>query len=436
MPSLLSALAENPALPPELLQRLVDAAPDDEFLARELACRTDLDPQQAIALAALQEDSPYGLAALGVPVGDPLAQPALAVALLDEGRGRPEWALALARHPDCDTRIGLASCPGLPDAVSDLLAADGEPDVAAELAHFTGRSDLLRTLAGHPAAQVRRGVAGNEATPPEQLASLLLDEEVGVRERAAGNPATPADAAARLATDHLLVRQALAEHPGLPEEAQRLLAEDEYPWVRGNLGLNAATAEPLLRRLATDADASVRRQVSLNEAVPLDLLAALALTVRIGPTLLDRIAAATPAELAQLAASPEPRVRMLAAQRRDLPAALRDRLASDADAKVVKSVAPHPGFGTAQLSDMYERFGAQVAATLATNPDAPAALLDRIAETAPPVAKALRAVARHAHASPAALAVCLASADARTAEGAAANPALPVAMMAALIQQA
>ncbi|WP_052707354.1 hypothetical protein [Streptomyces rubellomurinus] len=436
MPSLLPALAENPALPAELLQRLVDAAPEDEDLAWALAHRTDLSAAQARALAALHEDSPYLLAGLGVPVDDPLARPDLALALLDQGRGRPEWALPLARHPDRDTRVRLAGCPGLPDQAAELLAADEEPEVAAELAYFTGRADLLRALAGHPAFEVRRGVAANEATPPDLLAALAADEEPEVRSLAAGNPATPGTAAARLlAEPDAPPRQQLAAHPHLPAEAYRRLAEDESPWVRAELAENPAVDEAVLRRLATDDDPDVRRRLTRNPRIPLDLLAELAVTVRVGATLLDRVAAATPAELTTLAASPEPRVRMLAAEHRDLPAAVRDRLAEDPDAAVAKSVAPHPGLTAARLTALHDRFGGRVAHAVARNPDAPTALLDRIATAEPPAAKALRAIAQHPHAGRAALTACL-TAPHPTSSYAAANPALPADVMAALIHSA
>lgn len=69
---------------------------------------------------------------------------------------------------------------------------------------------------------------------------------------------------------------------------------------------------------------------------------------------------------------------MLVAQRRDLPPALRNRLVSDPDAKVVKALAPHPGLTEAQLRAMVDRHGVHVLAKVATNPDAPPALLEHL----------------------------------------------------------
>ncbi|MFG2907176.1 hypothetical protein ACGF13_19185 [Kitasatospora sp. NPDC048286] len=436
MPPLLYAVARNPALPPDLLELLLDTADADEELAHALAERTDLDPKQVRRLAGRHEEAATRLAVGGLlPAAevDPLARPGVAIALLEEGRGAPTWALALSGVADRYLRIRLASCPGLPDEAAEALAADQDTDVVAELGLHTRRPDLLARLARRPGNDVRRWVAANEAAPPELLTALLADEDVHVRGHAAGNPATPATAAARVLTDDPMVRRKLAEHPGLPAGLYHRLAEDDTPWIRDNLARNPGIDPPLLRRLATDPDRDVRHRLAHHPYVPLDVLGRLAVTVRLGPTLLPRIAGASPDELATLAGDSEPRVRMLVAQHRDLPAPVRDRLAEDPDASVANSVAPHAGLAPARLAGLLDRFGSTVAAALAANPDAPAALLDRIAATEPVPAKALRAIAAHRHATPDALARCLTSPDPRTAEAAAANPALPPNAQRALI---
>ncbi|MFF7994054.1 hypothetical protein ACFZDG_30230 [Kitasatospora xanthocidica] len=232
-----------------------------------------------------------------------------------------------------------------------------------------------------------------------------------------------------------MVRHQLSEHPGLPAGVYHRLAEDPALWIRGNLADNPGIDPPLMRRLATDDDPDVRRRLAHHPAVPLDLLERLAGTARIGPALLPRIAAADPVELTRLAGSSEPRVRMLVARHRDLPASVRDALAADPDAAVANAIAPHPGLTPARLTALLDRFGTKVATGIAANPDAPTALLDRIAGIEPGPVKALRAVAAHPHAGPGALARCLAAPDERTAEAAAGNPALPVEVITALARE-
>jgi hypothetical protein len=376
--------------------------------------------------------------------------------------------------------------------------------VVAELALWTS-SDVVAGLARHPHAQVRRSAAANEATPPDVLAALLTghglppvrrcavcDQEAtpfvherqcprpdcvlppgascagahesavhDIRQAALRNPATPAEAALGFA-DHpsMLLRWALAARPDLPPEIYRRLAADLAPGVRADVAENAAIDEALMRTLADDRDPDVRRALAHNPRVPLDLLTHLAGFARIGATLLPRIAAATAAEVRRLVRSPDPAARMLVARRRDLPPEIRDRLAEDPDAKVVKAVAPHPGLSEARLRAMVDRHGVRVLTGVAANPDATAALLEQLIRHEPPVPKAFREIARHPNASARVLQACLTDsrarpvaagrptlppavvvallddADPRVVEAAAANPALPPGVIAALIPRA
>ena len=95
-------------------------------------------------------------------------------------------------------------------------------------------------------------------------------------------------------------------------------------------------AESILRELASDEHAEVRRSVAHNPSVPLDVLTHLAESTRIGPVRLALVMVATDEELRMLAASPSPRVRMLVAQRTALPADVFELLAADDDIRVIK----------------------------------------------------------------------------------------------------
>ncbi|MFD6288931.1 hypothetical protein [Streptomyces sp. NPDC060205] len=504
MHHLLSGLAANPALPSELVDRLISLADDDDDVADDLACRADLSRAQAVALVERVEESAMRLAYEGRLTAadiDPVARPDAALALLDRGAGRPEWARLLAADPIRERREKLAACPGLPPDVVDALAADPDVRVVAELALWTTAPDVTARLATHPHAEVRRSVAANEATPPATLAALLTGagqpaarhclvcdreeipfvhdpqcsrpdcdlpagascdgshESTGHRtwEAALRNPATPVESVAVFA-DHpsMLLRWALAIRQDLPRQAYVRLAADPAPGIRADLAENPALDEALIRVMADDRDPAVRRALAHHPRVPLDVLTRLAGTAKAGNTLLPRIAAASPAEIEDLASSPDPAARMLVAHRRDLPPGIRDRLADDPDAKVVKAVAPHPGLSEAQLRAMVERHGVRVLAKVATNPDATPALLEELTRHEPPVQKAFREIARHSAAPAAVLLACLADRQARpiaaahpalpppvitelltdtdwqVAEAAASNPSLPVAVMSDL----
>ncbi|MCH5677795.1 hypothetical protein [Streptomyces gilvus] len=468
MRHILCGLAANPALPSELVDQLISVADDD--IATELASRADLTRAQAVALAKRVDTSAVQLAYKGRPTAadiDPSVWPDAALALLDQGLGRPQWAHLLATDPAFERREKLAACPGLPSDVTDTLAADPDVRVVAELALWT-TPDVAARLAAHPHAEVRRAVAGNEATPPATLAALVTGkglssagrclvcdreetpfvhdpqcprpdcdllpgascdgthESTGhaMLEAALRNPATPVEAVVGF-VDHpsRLLRWALAARQDLPQPAYARLASDPTPGIRADLAENPAIDESLIRTLADDRDPDVRRRLAHHPHAPLDVLTRLARTAKIGATLLPRIAAGSPAEIEELATSADPGARMLVAQRRDVPPQTRKRLADDPDARVVKALAPHPGLTEAQLRAMVDRHGVRVLAKVATNPDAPPALLEDLARYEPAVPKVFREIARHPQATHSALLLCLA--DKRARPVAAGHPALP-----------
>ncbi|MFJ2647461.1 hypothetical protein ACIO1C_12115 [Streptomyces sp. NPDC087420] len=468
MNHLLCGLAANVALPSELVDRLIAVA--DEEIAGSLAARPDLSHEQALALVAQVGESAGQLAYEGRLTAadiDPATQPYAALTLLDRRAGDPEWARLLVRDPLVRHRERLAACAGLPSDVVETLAADPDVRVVAELAFWT-TPDRAAVLARHPHAEVRRSVAANEATPPGVLAALMTGEGLPparwclvcdreetpfvhplecplpdcdllpgdscdsshestvheTRQQALRNPATPTEAAAAFAGHpSIWLRRELAARPDLPPEVSGRLATDPHPGVRADLAGNPAIGAPLIRAMAADPDHEVRRGLAGNPHVPFDVLSCLAATTRIGSALLPAIAAASPRQVGELAESSNPEVRMLLAQRRDLPAAIRDALAADPDAKVVKSVAPHPGLSDARLRAMVGRHGVRVVAAVAANPDATPALLVDLTRHGPPVQKAFRAVARHRRATAPALLACLADREAR--QLAAGHPALP-----------
>ncbi|MGW8328536.1 hypothetical protein ACWGLE_11605 [Streptomyces sp. NPDC055897] len=505
MNHVLCGLAANEALPVELVDRLIAVA--DADIADGLASRTNLSHKQAVDLATRVQESAVRLAYEGRLTAadvDPLTQPQAALALLGERCGDLEWARLFAADPDVERRAKLAACPELPADVREMLADDPDVRVVAELASQTEDADLAARFARHPHAEVRRAAAANEATPPQVLAMLITGEGLPPAERclvcdieetpyvhdphcpqpdcdllsgawctgshestlhemaeqALWNPVTPIEALVRFA-DHPseLLRYRLAARRDLPAETAARLAGDAVPGVRADLAENPAIDESLMRVLAADSGHDVQRRLAHNPRVPLDILSGLATATKIGSTLLPRIVSASSSEVEELSKSLNPVVRMLLAERRDLPAMIRDRLADDPDAKVVKSIARHSGLSEVQLRSMVERHGSRVVAKVAANPETPSALLEYLTGHMAPVRKALREVARHRNATGPALLVCLTDQDARriaaghaalppetivelladhdwqVVEAAAANPSLSPAVMVELIPE-
>lgn len=400
---LLCGLAANPAVPADLLDRLIALA--DNEVCLELADRDDLSPSQLRTLAARGgAGTVIRLARRGLVTAaevDP-ADPPAALALLDIGSAPASWAHVMSDHPDPSVRACVAAAEHVPVEVLRALADDPDPAVVTEAARSrTMPADVIVRLARHLHVAVRRAVATNETTPTPVLTALGTDGVLpparfcpgcdGTTDPPAGsccrgehedaladlryalvtNPATPPDVVAGCAGHPAnWVRCAVAERQDLPAEVYHRLAVDRTPGVRGAVAANPAIGENLIRTMAADDTHDVRRRVAHNPNVPLDVLTTIAPITRIGPRLLPRIAAATPDEIAQLARSPVAAIRMLLAERPDLPATVVNLLADDPDAKALKSLAPNPALTEQQLRTMVARHGTRVIARVARNPPA------------------------------------------------------------------
>ncbi|WP_051773275.1 variant leucine-rich repeat-containing protein [Saccharothrix sp. NRRL B-16314] len=313
---------------------------------------------------------------------------------------------------------------------------------------------------------VLRGLAANPALPghlharlPAPPAALPHDDtdchdQPDVRQ--AADSTTPVDEViALMEHGHALVRWVIAGRPDLPRVVQERLAADPIPGVRADLAANpAVVAESILRELADDESADVRRSVAHNPSVPLDLLTRLAESIRIGPTLLPRVMGATDGELRLLAASPSARFRMLVAQRTALPADVFELLVEDDDIRVAKGIAQHPALSADRLRALASRHGPSLFRRIATNPHCSPELLHHMARNAT-ARRTYRAIAEHPNTRAETLLLCLEDDDARRsaaehpnlptdvlvgllqdpslAEPAAANPSLPVEVMEGLI---
>jgi hypothetical protein len=466
-PLRLYGLAANTALTADLLDRFVEVA--DADLCLELAERDDLSPSQLRALVVRGgADTVVRLVrrrlvgAADVDQGDP----EVALALVDEGHAPDSWDRVLADHADSSVRAGVAAAAGVPVDVLTRLAGDPDTHVAAGVALSPAlTADVAERLAGHPHLAVRCALARNELTPTSLLAALGTDGSlpparfcygcdgtaepipgmecrgghegalVDLRHAVVENPATPSGVATAN-VDHpaMWVRWALAVRPDLSQQAYARLAGDPVPGVRGCVAENPAIGEGLIRAMAGDGTYDVRRRLAHNPCVPLDVLADLAPVTRIGPTLLPRIAAATPDEVEVLARSPVAALRMLLAARPDLPPAVVDLLAGDPDAKVLKAVAPNPLLTDRQLRAMVSRHGTRVIAGVARNPTCGPGLLHDLATHVPPVQRAYRTIAAHPNVDAATLLLCLRDHQARPI--AARHPALPAATVTALLVDA
>jgi hypothetical protein len=310
------------------------------------------------------------------------------LAALDEvGRLAAECYANSAERDDRRDLAGVAGPAERPghDQYSDPFRTRrtrerGEPTGVRKVDRRTRH--ILHGLDANPALpdHLRARLPTRPQAPPDGTA-WRIDPVV---ERAADSATPPDEVNVLLDHDDEEVRKTLTGRPDLPRAAQERLAADRVPSVRAELAANAVVAESILRALANDESAAVRRNLAHHPSVPLDILTHLAVSTRIGPVLLPRIMTATDEELRLLTAAPSPRVRALVAQRTALPADVFDMLVADDDIRVVKGIAAHPALAADRLRALAARHGPSLFRKLATNPNCDSGLLDHLARDGGP----------------------------------------------------
>lgn len=472
----LAGLAENPALPTDLVDRLL-AHPGSR---RTLAGRQDLtEPQVARLLAH-------------VPTSVALKQRLPAAV-----RRR------LTDHPDVWVRISLAHNADLADGTTpenrdlfERLAADPAPEVRKELAESAHTpADLRARLAHDPAPDVRAALAQWWTDAPEPVRrTLLTDPEGSVRAAACAryfrrlpHPVPPADLVPALLADPL-TRAGAAPHCDPDTTDLESLAADPDPDVRRALATHPGLPAAIRARLAADPRALVRLAVLARPDTPAADRAALHDSIT-GPfeppgedvdeetaieLEIDHFGVGIELRMLHLpwvTADPLPHLdsphlafRRAAAASPDLPAEARARLLADPDNEVALAAAcssPDPiDPVTAERLDREHRpvkrmrwrpadahpLPVETLRRLADDPaprmrqlalrdpELPAALLERLA--ADPDDRVRRIAASHPAHTPATLRALLADPSPAVQRAAAANPALPVEEMRAVLDAA
>ncbi|MFF3859438.1 hypothetical protein [Streptomyces sp. NPDC002209] len=272
----LEGLAGNPALPPELVRRLiayrkglgrVAKRPDlsDEVIA-EIIAADDLWLTHSLAL---NRSLPHAFRMTLAEHPEPAIRAAVAIATGDAPRGLFERLLDDA---DPQVREQLAESDDVPPDLRARLAADSDPKVRATLAQSWTQAPepVRRLLLTDPDDSVRAGACATyyrripHPVPPADLVPALLADPV-TRAGAVRHCTLDADTARRLADDpDEEVRQELAEHPDLPPAVRDKLAEDPNPRVTLRIFARQDTPDPTR--------AAIHAQV-LSDVPPPDWLA-------------------------------------------------------------------------------------------------------------------------------------------------------------------
>ncbi|WP_045744977.1 hypothetical protein [Actinoplanes rectilineatus] len=229
---MLDALAENPALPPDLLRRLAAGPGGGE----RVGLRADL-PADVIEQIMTSGDL---------------------------------FPLARNRH--------------LPEEVRLQLAVHDDPSVRESLAGAGNSGTVLARLARDPDPQVRTAVAQNRRTPDGSLTALARDPDPQVRATVAGywtrapepvRRALLTDPADRVRAAACAIYFPRLPHPVPPADLLGALVED--PLTRAGAVAHLPLTDKLAQRLATDPDDDVRRMLASHTRLPAavrDLLAA------------------------------------------------------------------------------------------------------------------------------------------------------------------
>ncbi|MFF4342077.1 hypothetical protein ACFY00_19340 [Kitasatospora sp. NPDC001540] len=458
---LLAGLAENPALPADLVDRLI-AAPHHSYA---LARRPGLTEAQLAALIArrayrvalnrhLPPQARHRLAAHP----DPYVRVALVVSATDSDEDR-ELFERFAADPAPEVRKELAESDRTPADLRARLAADPDPEVRAALAQWwtAAPEPVRRALLTDPEGSVRAAACATyfrrlpHPVPPADLVPALLADPL-TRAGAVAHCDPAATDLERLAADpDPDVRRVLAAHPGLPAHLRTRLAADPRALVR--LAVLARPDTPdaeraVLHDSVTGPFEPPGEEVDEETAIELEID-----HIGVGIELwMLQLPWVTADPLPHLD-SPYPVFRRAAAASPDLPAEARARLLADPDNEVALAAArssPDPiDPVTAERLDRGHRpvkrmrwrpadafpLPVETLRRLATDPvprmrqlalrdqELPADLLERLA--ADPEERVRRVAAAHPRLAPATLRALLDDPSPSVQRAAAANPALP-----------
>ncbi|MFC9269083.1 hypothetical protein ACFTXJ_15095 [Streptomyces zhihengii] len=254
-------LAANPALPSELVHRL-------------------LGYRKGLGQVAKRPDLSDGMIAEIIAIDDHWLTHSLAL-----NRCLPQvFRMTLAEHPDPAIREALAvAANGAPRELFELLLDDSDPQVREHLAESDHMPADLRTrLAADPNPKVRAILAQWWTTAPEPVRRLLLtDPDDSVRAgscatyfRTLPHPVPPADLVPGLLADPV-TRAGAVRHCTLDAATAHRLAEDPNDEVREELAEHPDLPPALRDKLARDPNLRVALRVFARQDTPEPIRAAI-----------------------------------------------------------------------------------------------------------------------------------------------------------------
>ncbi|MEU0298008.1 hypothetical protein ABZ252_00795 [Streptomyces sp. NPDC006175] len=252
-------IAVNPSLPPDTVALL--ASDSDPGIRGRIAQRTDLGPAERRALVADPDPDVRTRVAYRADLG-----PAERRTLMTDPH--PDVRLAVSVHPALSeeerARIGYQVPMDHPFVFHPAPEEPRDPGTVRRNA-----------LSDHPL--LRRQAAEDHLLPPDLVARLTADDDLGVRVLLAQNhPDAPAPLLLRSFLEYTgPERGHLTTRPNFPTTGLAAFADHEDPEVRALAARDAETEPSVVERLTQDPDHAVRAAATRHPNLPRSRLAVL-----------------------------------------------------------------------------------------------------------------------------------------------------------------
>lgn len=297
---------------------------------------------------------------------------------------RERWERYTSAATDIRDKILPTLAAGFPIGTGGLKVLTRTADVNVQVAiarHAMTPTKTLRHFATYGKPAVRRAVASNPRTFPNDILMLAGDMDASVRQRAVTYHTLGSQDLAYLRyDDDASVRAAIATRHGLDDSCYTELGGDAAPEVRKALARNAQIPLDVLRLLARDSEPEVRAAAASNPRLPLDLIAALAQddaeVVRAGVGGSARITTDIAEQLLQ---DQSIKVRKALAANPRTPVAFLDVLLQTGEMEIWQGLARQPRLEPAQLVYLAEHGDLQVRSAVVAHKRTPPEVLEQLA---------------------------------------------------------
>lgn len=268
-----------------------------------------------------------------------------------------------------------------PDTPSVLLTHifefSSDLDAQAGLAaHHRTPQDSLTALADSADEQVRRTLGGNPQTPPQALETLAGDASWRVRQTVAVNPSCPIRLQESFLSDISCVRTSLLMAGSLPQHIRDEALQSLDAWTAAALVVAASNGDAMLELADTD-NRFIQHQLLRRRSLPDSVLESLSFSPHenVHHEAIRRRALSSD-ESVGWALAGDDALRIILADKQDLPECVQDVLARDDSETVRSRLARNTAAAHSAMAILSTDPSMPVRMALACNPSVPENVLD------------------------------------------------------------